>query len=238
MKAERPLRALCSALLVASAVALAGCVELPGSKTKPPRLYVLSPKSTFSDKLPAVRWQLLVDTPVAPAGLSTARIAMQDSPFELRYFQHANWTDFAPQMVQSLIIESFENSHRIVSVGREQIGLRSNFKLKAELREFQAEYDRKMPPDTTSLGPKEAPPWARVRINVKLVKMPQREIIATRTFDRRLRARANTMSDIIESFDNALGKVLKSMVGWTLKTGNKHLNNHPPSGKRPTDRPA
>jgi len=207
------------ALAFALVFALTGCVELPGSKTKPPRLYVLSPKSTFSDKIPAVKWQLLVDTPVAPAGLSTARIAMQDSPYELRYFQDANWTDFAPQMVQALIIESFENSKRIVSVGRDQIGMRSDFQLKTELREFQAEYDRRMPPDTTSLGPKEAPPWARVRINVKLVRMPQREIVATQTFDRRIQANTNTMADIIEAFDSALGKVLKSVVSWTLETG-------------------
>lgn len=223
-------RLLFFALVIALGAITGGCVELPGSKTKPPRLYVLTPKSTFAKNLPAVRWQLLIDKPVAPAALSTARIAMHDSPYELRYFQHANWTDFAPQMVQALIIESFENSNRIISVGREQIGMRSDFQLKTELREFQAEYDRQMPPDTTSLGPKEAPPWARVRINAKLIKMPHREIIATRTFDRRLRAKANTMADIIESFDTALGKVLKAMVGWTLKTGEAHRKRHPPSG--------
>lgn len=222
----RRARILSSAILIALAALMTGCVELPGSKTKPPRLYVLTPKSTFAKNLPAVQWQLLVDTPVAPAGLSTARIAMQDSPYELRYFQDANWTDFAPQMVQALIIESFENSNRIISVGREQIGMRSDFQLKTELREFQAEYDRRMPPDTTSLGPKEPPPWARVRINAKLVKMPRREIIATRTFDRRIRAKANTMTDIIEAFDNALGKVLKAMVGWALETGDTHQKNH------------
>lgn len=218
------------AFLVALGAITAGCVELPGSKTKAPRLYVLTPKSTFDKKLPVVQWQLLVDTPVAPAGLSTARIAMQDSPYELRYFQHANWTDFAPQMVQALVIESFENSNRIVSVGREQIGMRSDFQLKSELREFQAEYGRRMPPDTTTLGPKEPPPWARVRINVKLVKMPQREIVATQTFERRVRARANKMADIIEAFDTALGKVLKSMVSWTLKSGVAHKKKSRASG--------
>jgi cholesterol transport system auxiliary component len=211
------------------AIVAAACVELPGAKTKPPRLYVLSPKSTFSDKLPTVKWQLLVDTPVAPAGLSTARIAMQDSPFELRYFEDAKWTDFAPQMVQSLIIESFENSGRIVSVGREQIGLRSDYQLKSELREFQAEYDSQISADTTSLGPKEPPPWVRVRINVKLVKMPQREIVATQTFDRRIRADSNTMANIIEAYDSALGKVLKLIVTWTLEEGAAHYKkNHSP----------
>ena len=221
MMARRP-SAWTAALGVLLAAFVSGCVELPGAKTKPPRLYVLTPKSTFSKDLPTVDWQLLVDTPIAPAGLSTARIAMQDSPYELRYFQDANWTDFAPQMVQALIIESFENSKRIVSVGREQIGMRADFLLKTELREFQAEYDRRLAPGTTSLGPGEIPPWARVRLNMKLVKMPQREIVAARTFERRIQAKTNTMADIIEAFDTALGKVFKSMVGWALQAGEAH----------------
>ena len=37
--------------------------------------------------------------------------------------------------LQTLIIESFENSGRIVAVGRESVGLRADFTLKTELRE-------------------------------------------------------------------------------------------------------
>ncbi|MEM9683410.1 MAG: hypothetical protein AAF942_09105, partial [Pseudomonadota bacterium] len=73
--------------------------------------------------------------------------------------------------------------------------------------------------DATQLGPTAAPPWARVRINAKLVKMPQREIVAHRTFESRVRAKQNRMSDIIDSFDEALGKTLKGIVVWTLETG-------------------
>lgn len=210
-------------LCVAFSVAvLASCVELPGANEAPPRLYVLTPKSTFPKDMPVVDWQLLVETPNSPAGLNTARIALQDSPVELRYFRQATWTDFGPKMVQSLMIESFENSGRIVSVGREQIGLRSDFLLKSDLREFQAEYDAAIPADATALEASYSAPWARVRINLKLVKMPQREIVATETFERRIRAKANTMTDIIAAFDDALGKALKSAVVWTLTTGEKH----------------
>lgn len=219
-----------AALAVLIASVLSGCVEIPGVTEDPPRLYVLTPKSTYPDNLPTVRWQLLVETPISPAGLNTARIALQDSPIELRYFGQANWTDFAPKMVQALMIESFENSGRIVSVGREQIGLRSDFILKAELREFQAEYENRLPANATALGPNEAAPWVRVRVNLKMVKMPQREIVATETFERRLRASANTMTEIIAAFDEALGKTLKSAVVWTLQTGEKHKS-------RPRTRP-
>jgi cholesterol transport system auxiliary component len=213
---------LVRALSVLLAIGLAACVDIPGVKEAPPRLYVLTPKSTYPANLPTVDWQLLVETPVSAAGLSSARIALQDSPIELRYFDNANWTDFAPKMVQSLIIESFENSGKIVSVGREQIGLRSDFVLKTELREFQAEYEEPIPASTKELGPDAPAPWARVRINAKLVKMPQREIIAHQTFERRVRAKENRMSAIIDAFDEALGKTLKGVVIWTLETGESH----------------
>lgn len=202
---------------------LSGCIDLPISSDEAPRLYVLTPKSTFPKDLKSVSWQLLVDAPVSPAGLNTARIALQDSPIELRYFSLASWTDFAPSMVQALTVESFENSGKIVSVGREQIGLRADFLLKTELREFQAEYEERIPANATALGPSESPPWARVRINAKLVKMPQRNIVAHQTFERRIRAKANTMSDIIDAFDEALGKALKAMVIWTLQTGETQM---------------
>lgn len=209
----------------ALAMGLAACVELPVGKEAPPRLYVLTPKSTYPDSIPKADWQLLVETPVSPAGLSTARIALQDSPIELRYFEHANWIDFAPKMVQALIIESFENSGKIISVGREQIGLRSDFVLKTELREFQAEYEDRLPVDTKELGPNAPAPWVRVRLNAKLVKMPQREIVAHQTFERRVRAQENRMNAIIDAFDDALGKTLKSVVVWTLETGEKEKVN-------------
>jgi cholesterol transport system auxiliary component len=205
--------------LVAALAVAAGCsIDLPGGG-EPPRLYVLTPKSTFPKNLPTAEWQLLIETPVSAAGLSTARIALQDSPIELRYFTRANWTDFAPKMVQTLMVESFENSERIVGVGREQIGLRSDFVLKTELREFQAEYTEKLPDRVATISASTKPPSARVRINVKLVKMPLREIVASATFESKKLAKSNTMKDIIGAFDNALGSCLKSVVVWTLTKG-------------------
>jgi cholesterol transport system auxiliary component len=219
---ERILQAVrCFALLLLASFMLGGCsIPLPG-QGEPPRLYVLTPKSTFPDDIPKVEWQLLVETPRSPAGLSTARIAMHDSPIELRYFDRANWTDFAPKMVQSLLIESFENSGKIVGVGREQVGLRSDFLLKTDLREFQAEYAEAMSADIKIMDSGAEPPFARVRINVKLVTIPRREIVATKTFERKIQADSNSMKEIIGAFDEALGKTLKAIVTWTLKTGHE-----------------
>ena len=201
-------RVVAAALSILGIVALGGCsIPIPG-QGEAPKLYTLSPKSTFDKALPRANWQLVVDVPVAAGGLNTNRIALQTKPIEMQYYALAQWTETAPQMVQTLLVESFENTAKIVAVGRQAIGLRSDFNLKSELREFQAEYRD---------GAKE--PTIRVRVNAKVIRQPQRAIIASRNFEQRIASRSGAMDDVVIAFDEALGKVLKEIVEWTLRTG-------------------
>lgn len=195
------------ALFLIGGLVLSGCVELPGAG-QPSRLYMLSPKSIFKANLPEVSWQLVVELPVAPSGLATPNVALTHDPIELQYYADARWAERAPQMVQTLIVESFENSKRIVAVGRQAVGLRSDYNLRSDLREFQAEYRDGA-----------VAPTAHVRINVKLIKHPRRQIVASKAFEARVQANSGSMGDIIRAFDRALGKVLRGIVEWTLSTG-------------------
>jgi len=212
---------------VALVLLAGGCsIDLPGSGA-PPHMYVLTPKSTFDDKLPPVHWQLLIEVPSSPAGINTSRIALSDSPIEMHYFAHANWTDQAPRMVQTLLVESFENSNRIVAVGREAVGLRADYILKTELREFQAEYSTKLPRNGDEITATSVPPVIRVRINAKLIQLPRRAIVASNTFEYTIPAQENSMEAIIRAFDEGLGKVMKRLVDWTLKNGREHYKPGP-----------
>lgn len=194
------------ALVLAAALAVSACQGLiPGATRDPPRLYELTPKSTFDPTLPRLRSQLVVETPEAASGLTTSRIAVKQRPTTLDYYARSEWTDLAPRLVQTKLIESFENSRKIVGVGREGAGLRSDYILKSELRHFEAQlYDAEK-----SL--------IRVVINVKLVRMPAREIVANRSFERTHTVESATIDGIIEGFDEALGGVLKRVVEWTIR---------------------
>ena len=192
--------------LVPLSLGLAGCEGLiPKLGGPAPNLYTLTPKNTFAEDLPKVGWQLVVEEPVASGGLNIDRIALRATPTELKYFARARWTERAPRMVQTLMVESFENSGAIVAVGRKAIGLRSDYNLKTDLREFQAEY---FDPDGI--------PTVRVRVNAKLVKQPMRAIIASRTFEGTMKAEGKDIRQVIQAFDEALGKVLRHTVEWTL----------------------
>lgn len=211
-----------SALVAVVALVGSCSLELPGSGA-PPRMYILTPKSTFSEELKKVEWQLLVEIPQSPAGVNTARIALQDSPIEMRYFERANWTDFAPKMVQTLLVESFENSGSIVAVGRQAIGLRSDYILKTDLREFQAEYAERLPDNVQDGLGNVSPPNIHVRINAKLIKMPRRSIVASENFEYTISVKENSMQAIVGGFDDALGKAMRRLVEWTLKNGSEHF---------------
>ena len=72
------------------------------------------------------------------------------------------------------------------------------------LPEFQAEYDAG------------GAPVAHVRLNAKLVVMPKRAIIASKTFESSIQADGGNVSQVIVAFDTALGKTLKQIVEWGL----------------------
>ena len=199
------LRAAVAALAMAATLAGCGALKLPG-QGPPPDVYTLTPKSTFDADLPRVSWQLVVEEPQAAGGINTQRIALGKSPTRIDYFASARWTERAPLMVQTLLVQSFENTGSIVAVGRQAIALRSDFNLRTDLREFQAEYY-----DTTGL------PRIRVRLNAKIVKQPRRAIIASKTFEHATEALGHSMPEVVAAFDDALGKVLKQVVEWTLK---------------------
>ena len=144
---------------------------------EPPRLYELTPKSTFADDLPTVRSRLTVEVPTATAGLNSARIALRPTPTTLEYYAGASWIDVVPVMVQNLVLESLDNTGKIDVLGREVVGVRADLALLIHVREFQAEYEGA------------GPPQVRVRLQARLIRLPRRTSLAATSEEFVVRAR-------------------------------------------------
>jgi cholesterol transport system auxiliary component len=144
--------------------------------------------------------------PLAPSGLDTPRIALSRSAVSIDYFADSEWTDRVPLLVQTALLESFENSKAITAIDRGSIGLRADFILKTEIRHFEALYD----------SPSGAPDvW--VAIIARLVNPSGRDIVAQASFERHNRAKANDIPEIILAFDEALGGVIEDIVLWSVR---------------------
>ena len=186
---------------------LVACVDpLSLVNGAPPRLFDLTPKSTYDDSLPEVAGRLAIDVPTATAGLNTARIALKPTPTQFEYYAGARWVDVVPVMTQTLLLESFDNSEKIDVLGRGAYGLRADFGLIINIREFQAEYsDENSAPDI------------RVRFQARLVTMPRRTPIASTSVVGLATAESRKLNDIVDAFDLAFGRATKDLVNWTLR---------------------
>jgi cholesterol transport system auxiliary component len=194
------------AAVLAGCLALGSCAAaLQFAAPEPPRLYELTPKSTFAEDLPTVHSRLSVEVPTATAGLNSARIALRPTPTTLEYYAGASWIDVVPVMVQNLVLESLDNTGKIDVLGREVVGVRADLALLLHVREFQAEYEGA------------GPPQVRVRLQARLIRLPRRTSLAA-TSEEFVAPAANTsLPAIVTAFDDAFGKALKRIVEWTLR---------------------
>lgn len=181
---------------------LTGCGIVPEVNT-PLNLYSVSPKVAQVANPPALDWQLVVAEPKAGADLATNRIALTRAANRIEYFAEGVWSDAAPALVQSKLIEAFEDVVPQLAVGRDSAGLKPDYILQSELRDFQAAY-------SGSSGE------AVIRITAKLVKMPERKIVKSISAEARQPSAGGGLPGIVAAFEAALGDVFNQLIAGVL----------------------
>jgi cholesterol transport system auxiliary component len=192
------------ALSLPAPVLVAAC-QLPGSGP-PPREFRVTQKTTFPEDLPHVDWSLVVERPNADRSIDTPRIA-RTSGVEIEYYGGATWIDRPAVMIQPLIIQSFRSSGAIEVVDDRRSDVRPDYLLQTDITAFEATHAASGPPDVI------------VAIAATLISMPRREVVGTTEIVRTVTARTADLEPIALAFDDALGKVLRRLVEWTLRTG-------------------
>lgn len=208
-------------LLLGAAGVLAGCAGLSSlnSAATPTDLYLLTPKSTFDPSLPRLRQQIVVAEPTATAAVSSDRIAVQPTPLEVRHLPGVRWVDRAPLIIQSLLIESYENSGRVDAVGRSAIGLSADYVILTDIREFQA----RVPPD----APEGSPLQVQVRLNIKIIYADLDRIIGSNSFARTVNTTSDAPEDVVFAFDEALGSTMRNAVEWSVRQMHADAQSRP-----------
>ncbi len=207
----RAARRAAAALALTAALALGGCGLLSLNQTETARIYDLTPITGGMDTLPYIDSQLVIEVPIATRALDSDRIAVRRSDFEIGYFSGVRWSDRATRLVQTHLVASFEDSGRVKAVGRQAIGLRADYTLKTELREFQAEIRN------GSDGPE-----VTVTLNAKLIAIPAASIVASETFTQTIRLDSDKFTDTIQGFDTALDGVIEALVAWSVERMQAH----------------
>ena len=81
--------------------------------------------------------QVLIASPTALRALDSEQIVIRVSSSEIQYLSRAQWGDKLPRIVQSKLVEAFENSGKLGGVGIPGQGLAIDYQVVTDIRSFE-----------------------------------------------------------------------------------------------------
>ncbi|MCP4562096.1 MAG: ABC transporter [Bosea sp.] len=184
------LRAL--SLAAAGSLLLAGCGG--GSA---PTTYDLSAPRDFG-RIGGGGGVLIVAQPTAVQALDSDRLIVKDSSGALSFLGGAQWADRVPNLVQTRLIQTFENGSRIAAVGRPGERIVPDFQLNTDIRAFNIDA---------------ASGQAVVEITAKLIGDRTGKVQRAKLFSARVPAGAEG-AGAAQALDQALSQVLIQIARW------------------------
>lgn len=149
---------------------------------------------------------LVVELPTASGALATDRILIKPNPLQAEYLPKGRWVDPVPELIQTLLVASLQNTGGFRLVGRDGAGMTPDFVALVEVNDFQAE----APAKTGTL--------VRVGMTLSLLSAENNRLIATRRFDATQMAAGSDTLPLVSAFDAATRQVLADAVAWVGKT--------------------
>lgn len=192
-------------LLIAGLSTLGGCGAVSAVSGASERLdaYTLQPLSP-QKRGRAGAGHLIVEEPTASGALATDRILVKPNPIQAQYLPGARWIDPAPVLIQTLLLQSFDNAGGFRLVSRQAAGLMPDYTLMTEMRAFQAEVDPSGGPQMT----------VRVGLTLTLIRESDRRIIASRQVERVAIAPSDAPLSVVSAFEAAVASALSDAVTW------------------------
>jgi cholesterol transport system auxiliary component len=141
--------------------------------------------------------QLAISVPDATLPANSNEIVVRTGPQSVAYLSGAQWADKLPSLIQSRLIESFQNAHLLRAVGRP--GMLADATLNTTLRHFDFDAARGE---------------ASVEISAELVAASGR-IVAGRLFSANVPVASSEPFAVAAALDAALARVMREIVLWT-----------------------
>jgi cholesterol transport system auxiliary component len=138
-------------------------------------------------------------------GLDTDRIAVLKGR-QLDYYRGARWGGRSVEVVQSMLVSSFNDQGLFRSVTAEQARVATDYMLDVEVRHFESVY--------ASDGATGAPE-AHVKIIGRLIRVADRKLVTTVTGEARIAATAERMAAVTQAFEAASQKVALDLARQT-----------------------
>lgn len=191
------------ALVAGLASLCVGCGSLLETKLPESTSYVIAPAPASSTGVARSGVDLSIGRPDLAPGLDTERIAVLKGR-QLDYYRGAQWGGRTVEVIQTLLVDSFEDQQLFRSVTPEQSRVSSEYVLDVSVRDFQAEY--------ASDG---AAPTAHVTILGRLIRVVDRQLVDTFAATAQAKATDNRLAPVAAAFETAAHKVVLELAQKT-----------------------
>lgn len=193
---------LAAGVAALAAVALTGCVSL-FPKAEPAQLYRFGSSGVAAGVAGEGTVPLGLDMVDFVAASSGDRI-MAVTGSEVAYIAASRWATPARTMFTESLRQSFGSSARVVSLIDRSEMRASNLLLSVDVNAFEVRYE----------NGRGAAPVAVVSFDAKIVRYPDRSVVAHRAFEARQPASDNRVGAIVQALDAANGQVVGELVIW------------------------
>ncbi len=140
-----------------------------------------------------------MNEPAALQQLSTQQILVKDTSGSVSFIGGGQWADNLPRLIQTRLINTFENSSQLRGVSRPSSGAVADVQLVSELRRFEI-----ATPDNQAVA----------EISVKIVSDRDGRIVNGRIFRANIPASAIDAPNAARALDEALSVVMLDIVRW------------------------
>lgn len=192
MRSHRGIGALAACFL------LAGCAVVQGP---PPETYDLTAPRDFSGKVGGTRAQLLISNPSSVSVLDSERIVVRPDPYVVTYLKGAQWTDKLPKLLQTRIVQAFENTGNVRAVGRPGEGLLIDYQIVLDIRNFEID---------SSSG------TAQVLISAKIMNDRNGRVLSSQQIGGQATISGSGNDEMVAALDSASQAAIDQLVRWVL----------------------
>ena len=179
---------------------LGGLERMTGGGKAAGLVYELSPLPASAEGAKPLEKQITVSDPSALLTYDSERILAQVDGNGLAPLGNAKWADSLTKLVQSRIVQSFENTGSLNEVIRPSEGGAPELQLATEIRKFQIvdAPERK----------------AEAEISAKVIAADG-HIVAARVFDGSAPVKSAEEADAAKALNEAFGNILSALIPWT-----------------------
>jgi cholesterol transport system auxiliary component len=146
------------------------------------------------------RGQVEITEPSASAAIDTDRIVVRTSPEAIAYLSGSQWSARLPALVQTRLLQTFENAQFMQSVDRSGARFTADYALTSEIRSFEIDVQQNQ---------------ALVEVAARIVAESSGRIIAAQIFTARVPTSVKDGAAPAVALDQALAEVMRAIVRWT-----------------------